>query len=64
MYRTGDVVRWVAVTGPDGRLGHEVAYMGRSDQQVKVRGFRIELGEIDAVLAGHPAVDFAVTIGV
>ncbi|MGW4249101.1 amino acid adenylation domain-containing protein, partial [Nocardia sp. NPDC004722] len=26
-------------------------------------GFRIELGEIDAVLAAHPSVDFAVTIG-
>ena len=64
MYRTGDVVRWVEVAKPDGRTVFEIAYMGRSDQQVKVRGFRIELGEIDAVLAGHPAVDFAVTIGV
>ncbi|HEY9313894.1 MAG TPA: non-ribosomal peptide synthase/polyketide synthase [Williamsia sp.] len=64
MYRTGDVVRWVAVAGTDGQVSYEISYMGRSDQQVKVRGFRIELGEIDAVLAGHPAVDFAVTVGV
>ncbi len=64
MYRTGDVVRWVEVGKPDGRTAYEVAYLGRSDQQVKVRGFRIELGEIDAVLVGHPAIDFAVTIGV
>ncbi|MDV7266650.1 non-ribosomal peptide synthase/polyketide synthase, partial [Rhodococcus oxybenzonivorans] len=55
MYRTGDVVRW--------RGDHTVEYIGRTDFQVKVRGFRIELGEIDAVLARHPAVAFAATIG-
>ncbi|GAB2705960.1 hypothetical protein GCM10027089_30490 [Nocardia thraciensis] len=55
LYRTGDLVRR---TG-DGN----VEYLGRNDFQVKIRGFRIELGEIDAVLAGHEAVDFAVTVG-
>ncbi|WP_139277853.1 amino acid adenylation domain-containing protein, partial [Rhodococcus marinonascens] len=55
MYRTGDVVRW--------RRDLTLQYVGRRDFQVKVRGFRIELGEIDAVLAGHPAVAFAATIG-
>ena len=56
MYRTGDLVR-VDSAGV-------LEYIGRNDFQVKVRGHRIELGEIDAVLATHPDVSFAVTIGV
>jgi amino acid adenylation domain-containing protein len=58
MYRTGDLVRW---TERGGR--RDLEYVGRSDHQVKIRGFRIELGEIDAVLAGHPAVEFVTTVG-
>ncbi|MCK8673824.1 non-ribosomal peptide synthase/polyketide synthase [Rhodococcus sp. HM1] len=54
MYRTGDVVTWTA----DG----EIAYVGRSDFQVKIRGLRIELGEIDAALSAHPSVDVAATV--
>ncbi|MCP2280444.1 amino acid adenylation domain-containing protein [Nocardia amikacinitolerans] len=60
MYRTGDLVRWV----PDAESnGWELECLGRTDFQVKIRGFRIELGEIDAVLTGHPEVDYAVTVG-
>ncbi|WFR71257.1 amino acid adenylation domain-containing protein [Prescottella defluvii] len=55
MYRTGDIVRW--------RPDHTIEYVGRTDFQVKVRGYRIELGEIDAALMDHPAVSFAVTLG-
>ncbi|MBJ7312290.1 amino acid adenylation domain-containing protein, partial [Rugamonas sp. CCM 8940] len=52
MYRTGDVVRWLA----DGA----VEYLGRSDDQIKIRGQRVELGEIETVLLEQPEVANAV----
>jgi len=54
LYRTGDLVRRTE----DGNL----AFLGRTDDQVKVRGFRIELGEVEAALLRAPGIDEAVVI--
>ncbi|RLU86323.1 amino acid adenylation protein [Streptomyces griseocarneus] len=48
MYRTGDKVRRL----PDGTL----AYLGRTDRQIKIRGYRVEPGEIEHTLTGHPDI--------
>ncbi|MCG7215967.1 non-ribosomal peptide synthase/polyketide synthase [Paenibacillus mucilaginosus] len=55
LYRTGDVVRKL----PDGSY----AYLGRTDQQLKIRGHRVEPGEIETMLQRHPQVlEAAVTV--
>jgi acyl-coenzyme A synthetase/AMP-(fatty) acid ligase/acyl carrier protein len=40
----------------------EFAYLGRSDDQMKVRGFRIEPREIELCLCGHPKISSAVVM--
>ncbi len=54
MYRTGDIVRWLA--------NGTVEYLGRADDQIKIRGQRIELGEIESALLEQPGVAQAVVI--
>jgi amino acid adenylation domain-containing protein len=54
VYRSGDLVRW----NPD----HQLEFLGRIDNQVKLRGLRIELGEIEAALTSHPHIDRAVVL--
>ncbi|HEX3529710.1 MAG TPA: amino acid adenylation domain-containing protein [Thermoanaerobaculia bacterium] len=48
LYHTGDRVRRLA----DGQL----AFLGRTDDQIKVRGVRLEPGEVEAALVRHPGV--------
>jgi amino acid adenylation domain-containing protein len=54
LYRTGDAAKR--------RIDHNVEYLGRTDQQVKIRGHRIELGEIEAALLDSGLVDHAVVM--
>src|SRR6202043_350851 len=54
LYRTGDLGRWL----PNG----EIAFLGRTDEQVKVRGYRVEPSEVSTVLGQHPAVQTSVVV--
>jgi len=54
LYKTGDLVRWLADVG--------IEYLGRLDHQVKLRGFRIELGEIEAALRQHQDMEQVVVV--
>jgi amino acid adenylation domain-containing protein len=48
LYRTGDMGSYL----PDG----QIAFHGRTDDQVKINGFRVELDDVASALRRHPAV--------
>jgi amino acid adenylation domain-containing protein len=54
LYRTGDLARYL----PDG----QIAFLGRTDHQIKIRGHRIEPNEIVSVLNGHPAIQASAVV--
>ncbi|WP_084528916.1 non-ribosomal peptide synthetase [Nocardia crassostreae] len=60
LYRTGDLVRWVTVESDSG--AGALAFVGRSDFQVKVRGQRLELGEVEAALAATEGIEQALAV--
>lgn len=54
LYRTGDRCYWL----PNGMI----AYVGRTDDQVKLRGYRIEMGEVESALRRCPGIENAAVI--
>ena len=54
LYRTGDRARFL--------LDGQIAFMGRTDYQIKIRGHRIEPDEVMAVLNEHPAVQASIVV--
>ena len=54
LFKTGDLARFL----PDG----QIAFVGRSDEQVKIRGLRIEPNEVTAALDAHPGIRQSVAV--
>ncbi|MBO7347139.1 MAG: amino acid adenylation domain-containing protein, partial [Bacteroidaceae bacterium] len=52
MYHTGDLCRW--------NDEHQLEFLGRTDEQVKLRGYRIELGEIESCANSYKGIRQAV----
>ncbi|MDN3379154.1 MULTISPECIES: MupA/Atu3671 family FMN-dependent luciferase-like monooxygenase [unclassified Pseudoalteromonas] len=54
LYRTGDLVKWLA--------NGELQFLGRMDHQIKKGGYRIELGDIETHLINLDDVDNAAVV--
>jgi nonribosomal peptide synthetase DhbF len=54
VYRSGDAVCWTE--------DHQIHFLGRIDNQIKLRGMRIELEEIETVVGSHPEIANAVVV--
>lgn len=55
IYRTGDLGAW--------RTDEVLAYLGRTDTQLKIRGHRIEPAAVETALLAQPSVREAVAVG-
>jgi amino acid adenylation domain-containing protein len=60
-YQSGDLARLIPAdgTGPGSESGiadHELVYLGRIDEQVKIGGIRLEPIEVEQALNHHPSV--------
>ncbi|HEX6865428.1 MAG TPA: thioesterase domain-containing protein, partial [Thermoanaerobaculia bacterium] len=64
LYLTGDLARLLPSGVPSGVPSSvpsgELAFLGRSDRQIKIRGHRVEPAEAEAALLLHPGVREAV----
>ncbi len=54
LYRTGDLARYL----PDGNI----AFLGRTDNQIKIRGYRVEPAEVEAAVRRLAAVREATVV--
>jgi amino acid adenylation domain-containing protein/non-ribosomal peptide synthase protein (TIGR01720 family) len=54
MYRTGDIARQLS--------NGLIAFIGRTDQQIKINGHRIEPGEIQSCLIRYPGITEALVV--
>ncbi|MDX6404917.1 MAG: hypothetical protein QOH70_2372 [Blastocatellia bacterium] len=54
LYKTGDLACWLS--------NGELAFLGRTDEQIKILGHRIEPNEIVAVLDRHPSIQSSVVV--
>jgi len=54
MYKTGDLVRYVADSS--------IEFIGRADNQIKLRGYRIELGEIENAIINTDQVSLCCVV--
>lgn len=50
LYRTGDLAQW------RDKVGGELDFVGRGDDEVKISGYRVELAEVSRRIETHPKV--------
>ncbi|MGY4689623.1 amino acid adenylation domain-containing protein [Salibacterium sp. K-3] len=54
LYKTGDIAKYTA--------NHDIEYVGRTDDQVKIKGHRIEPGELQQVILGYRSIENCIVL--